>query len=196
MAMAQSAHEMRSPVDSSMSISRRSGSGETSWAIAISSSVVFPRAESTATTRRPDSRWATIRLAAALIRSASATLVPPNFITIVSGVVVALIGQSGYALRARPPRSGPSRPDQPDPGHRVRIVGDDRVVRRRQRLDDGGMRIGAGGEPPVPLDHDRPRLQAGPARVAQQRPLTALDVDLEQVDRVIEREQVDRRHRD
>ena len=87
MAMAHSAHEIRSPVDSSMSISRRSGSGETSSAIAMSSSVVFPRADRTATTRLPDSRWATIRLAARLIRSASATDVPPNFMTTVSGVV-------------------------------------------------------------------------------------------------------------
>ena len=49
-AIAHSAHEMRSPVESSMSISRGSGVGETSSAIAISSSVVLPRAESTATT--------------------------------------------------------------------------------------------------------------------------------------------------
>ena len=69
-----------------MSISRRSGSGETSSAIAISSSVVFPRADRTATTRLPDSRWATIRRAARLMRSASATEVPPNFMTTVSGV--------------------------------------------------------------------------------------------------------------
>ena len=50
-AIAHSAHEMRSPVDSSMSISRGSGAAETSSAIAISSSVVLPRADSTATTR-------------------------------------------------------------------------------------------------------------------------------------------------
>ena len=52
-AIAHSAHEMRSPVESSMSISRGSGEAETSSAIEISSSVVFPRAESTATTRWP-----------------------------------------------------------------------------------------------------------------------------------------------
>ncbi len=50
MAIAHSAQEMRSPVESSMSISRGSGLCETSSAIAISSSVVLPRAESTATT--------------------------------------------------------------------------------------------------------------------------------------------------
>src|SRR6185436_10357135 len=52
-------------------------------AAAISSSVVLPRAERTATTRLPCSRAATIRRAARLMRSASATDVPPNFITTV-----------------------------------------------------------------------------------------------------------------
>ncbi len=51
-AIAHSAQEIRSPEDSSMSISRGSGAAETSSAIAISSSVVLPRAESTATTLR------------------------------------------------------------------------------------------------------------------------------------------------
>ena len=83
-AIAHSAQEMRSPVDSSMSISRGSGSAETSSAIAISSSVVLPRAESTATTRRPLRACSTIRRAARLMRSASATEVPPNFITTMS----------------------------------------------------------------------------------------------------------------
>ena len=55
-AIAHSAHEIRSPVESSMSISRGSGVVETSSAIAISSSVVLPRADSTATTRWPCSR--------------------------------------------------------------------------------------------------------------------------------------------
>ena len=85
-AIAHSAQEIRSPVESSMSISRGSGVGETSSAIAISSSVVWPRADSTATTRLPVSRCPTIRRAARLIRSASATEVPPNFMTIVSGI--------------------------------------------------------------------------------------------------------------
>ena len=84
-AIAHSAHDMRSPVDSSMSISRGSGAVETSSAIAISSSVVLPRADSTATTRWPFSRAATMRRAARLRRSASATEVPPNFITTVPG---------------------------------------------------------------------------------------------------------------
>jgi hypothetical protein len=66
-----------------MSISRASGVGETSSAIEISSSVVLPRADSTATTRWPRPRAATMRRAARLIRSASATEVPPNFMTTV-----------------------------------------------------------------------------------------------------------------
>src|SRR5689334_21288294 len=48
-----------------------------------SSSVVFPRAERTATTRLPASFAATIFSAARLMRSASATEVPPNFMTTV-----------------------------------------------------------------------------------------------------------------
>ena len=90
MAIAHRAHEIRSPVDRSMSISRGSGWGETSWAMSIRSSVVLPRAERTATTRLPRSRWATIRRAACLIRSALATEVPPNFMTIVAGAGAAL----------------------------------------------------------------------------------------------------------
>jgi hypothetical protein len=82
-AIAHSAQEMRSPVESSMSISRGSGLAETSSAMPISSSVVLPRAESTATTLWPSSRFCTMRAAARLMRSASATEVPPNFMTIV-----------------------------------------------------------------------------------------------------------------
>ena len=50
-----------------------------------SSSVVLPRADSTATTRAPASAACAMREAARLMRSASATDVPPNFITTVSG---------------------------------------------------------------------------------------------------------------
>ena len=45
--------------------------------------MVLPRADSTATTRLPSSAACTIRPAARLMRSASATDVPPNFITTV-----------------------------------------------------------------------------------------------------------------
>ncbi len=104
--IAHSAQEMRSPEDSSMSISRGSGASETSSAIAISSSVVFPRADSTATTRAPRSRFSTIRLAARLMRSASATEVPPNFITTTSGMCAGrsrAFAQNSRALTARRP---------------------------------------------------------------------------------------------
>ncbi len=73
-----------------MSISRGLGLSEISAAIVSSSSVVLPRAESTATTLLPRSRSATILLAARLRSSGPATEVPPNFMTIVS-----LIGGSG-----------------------------------------------------------------------------------------------------
>jgi hypothetical protein len=82
-AIAHSAHEIRSPVESSMSISLGCGSGEISCAIVTSSSVVAPRAESTATTPLPASFAPTIRRAACLRRSASATEVPPNFMTVI-----------------------------------------------------------------------------------------------------------------
>ena len=55
MAMASSAQLMRSPVESSMSISRSGGRGVISWAMASSSSVVSPRAETTAQTLLPAS---------------------------------------------------------------------------------------------------------------------------------------------
>src|SRR6516165_8963313 len=77
---------MRSPEDSSMSISRGWGASEISSAIAISSSVVLPRAESTATTSLPSPRLSTIRRAARFTRSAFATEVPPNFITTSPGI--------------------------------------------------------------------------------------------------------------
>ncbi len=99
MAIAHSAQETRSPVDSSMSISRGSGTGETSCASAMSRSVSLPRADSTATTRCPASALATMRAAAFLIRSASATEVPPNFMTMVgarSGM-----GWTGYERRGQ-----------------------------------------------------------------------------------------------
>ena len=100
-AIAHSAHETRSPVDSSMSISRGSGSGETSNASAISRSVSLPRALSTATTLWPASRLATMRCAARLSRPASATDVPPNFITTVPDTVVKSRGAEVGSSRGR-----------------------------------------------------------------------------------------------
>ena len=76
------AQEMRSPVDSSMSISRGSGVSEISAASETSSSVVLPRAETTANTPSPPSRAAAMRRATRLMCSASATDVPPNFMVL------------------------------------------------------------------------------------------------------------------
>ena len=53
----------------------------------------FPRADSTATTLVPASFAVTMRLAARLMRSASATDVPPNFITTVSVPVIGMGGE-------------------------------------------------------------------------------------------------------
>ena len=91
-AIAQSAQDSRSPIESSMSISRGSGRGEISRAASSSRSVVLPRAERTATTRWPLSRAPTIRLAARLSSSVPDTEVPPNFITTMPSVLVAGIG--------------------------------------------------------------------------------------------------------
>ena len=100
-AIAQRAQEIRSPTESSMSISRGSGRSETSWAISTRSSVVWPRAESTATTRLPRSRAATIRPAARRMSSAAATEVPPNFITTMSrvGWVMGTVQNTRRAVR-------------------------------------------------------------------------------------------------
>src|SRR5438034_4295820 len=65
----------------SMSSSRGFGSGETSYASETSSSVCWPIAETTATTRVPDRLASTSREATRRIFSGSATEVPPNFMT-------------------------------------------------------------------------------------------------------------------
>ena len=81
-AIAISAQEMRSPVDSSMSISRGSGRSEISYARSTRPSVVLPRADTTARTSSPPSFAAATRVATFLILSASATELPPNFIVL------------------------------------------------------------------------------------------------------------------
>src|SRR4051812_35185448 len=72
---------MRSPAVSSMSSSRAGGSGETSLARSIRSSVVSPIAETTTTTLLPAFLVSTIRRATRLMLSASATEEPPYFCT-------------------------------------------------------------------------------------------------------------------
>ena len=81
MAIASRAADMRSPVERSMSISLAGGLSEISFAISISSSVVSPRADTTATTGCPAFRASTMRPATRLIQVASATDEPPNFMT-------------------------------------------------------------------------------------------------------------------
>ena len=98
MTIAASAQETRSPVESSMSISRGCGRSETSWASATSSSVCLPRADSTATTSVALLGARTMRPAARLMRSASATEVPPNFMTTVSVPAHGMAGKD--SLRA------------------------------------------------------------------------------------------------
>ncbi len=82
--LVEQAHEISErPVAREMDMLLSTGE-RISCAWLTSSSVVLPRAESTATTRLPASRAATIRPAARLICSAPATEVPPNFITTMS----------------------------------------------------------------------------------------------------------------
>ena len=98
MAMASSAIEMRSPADSSMSISRAGAESVTCPARSRSSSVVSPMAETTTTTSLP-AFWASTTLRATrLMPSASATEEPPNFFTTRCLVVAAV---AGSVLRLR-----------------------------------------------------------------------------------------------
>src|SRR5436305_9218724 len=69
-----------------MSYSRGCGFDDTSCASRISSSVVWPIADSTATTFAPASRAPTSRCATRFSLSVSPTDVPPNFITTRPGV--------------------------------------------------------------------------------------------------------------
>ena len=141
-AIAHSAQDDRSPVESSMSISRGSGFGEISLASAISRSVSLPRALSTATTRVPCSRLATIRCAARLRRSASATDVPPNFMTTVSGIGTV---QDRCRARARSPRAA-SRPSSTRAAasatsHTLPSGSDQYEDRPPQKASSGSLRI-------------------------------------------------------
>jgi len=81
MAMAMRAMEICSPVARSMSISRAGGCSLISRASSMSSSVVSPRALTTTMTSLPACLARMARRAAAMIRSAVATLLPPNFWT-------------------------------------------------------------------------------------------------------------------
>ncbi len=110
-AIATRAHAMRSPVERSMSISRGFGSGETSFASAISESVVLPIADTVPTTRRPLRCASTNRRATFFTFSGSATEEPPNFITTVSksdaGTALTFGGESYLLAGSRPERRCP-----------------------------------------------------------------------------------------
>ncbi len=82
MAIARSAMEIRSPLESSMSSSRGAGIGATRAARSSSSSVVSPIALTATTTSCPARRVSTTRFATRLMLSASATDDPPYFWTI------------------------------------------------------------------------------------------------------------------
>src|SRR4051812_23368987 len=185
-AIAQSAHDTRSPVDSSMSISRGSGSGETSSASAMRRSVSLPRALSTATTRWPAARLATMRRAARLRRSASATDVPPNFITTVLTSVEgyparsarqreleagAVLRRHGAQVAAHAPgQLAPDRQSEPEArrplarGAALEAPEDARVLARREPR----AAVGDAHDRGVAAGHDR-RRDEPPARAVAQR---------------------------
>jgi hypothetical protein len=80
-AIDSSAIEIRSPVVSSMSSSRRSGLADTCFASDSSSSVVSPIADTTTTTSCPCARVRMTRAATFCSFATSATLEPPYFWT-------------------------------------------------------------------------------------------------------------------
>src|SRR5438132_10322861 len=85
-AIDRSAMAIRSPADSNMSSSRRSGLAETCFARARSSSVVSPMADTTTTTSWPLRLVLTTRSATCRMRATSATLEPPYFCTTIATV--------------------------------------------------------------------------------------------------------------
>ena len=84
MAMASSAMAMRSPVETSMSSSRRGGVSVTCRASASRSSVVRPMADTTVQIRSPPAALRAIRSATPSSLGRSATELPPYFCTTTS----------------------------------------------------------------------------------------------------------------
>src|SRR5215210_4960528 len=119
-AIARSATDWSSPVESSWSISRGEGSLLTSPAKRSSLSVCFPIAETVTTRPWPES-WTLFTLSAtALMCSAVATELPPYFWTMIPKDVSTLLPDrhqvSGYRLQVGPHKvpDGERRPTIPD----------------------------------------------------------------------------------
>src|SRR5215213_2333364 len=124
-----------------MSISRGSGRPDTSCAISTKSSVVWPRAESTATTFWPLSRAATIRAAARLMSSAPATEVPPNFMTTVSeGMACLRIGDGPLLAAERTPAR--ERAAERDLVGVLEVRPDRKTTRQPGDLDPAAQHVG------------------------------------------------------
>src|SRR6266542_6488958 len=151
MAMAKSDMAIRSPAVRSMSSSRGFGNGESRWAIASSSSVVWPIAETTTTTSYPSRRASTTRSATAPMRSTVSTEVPPYFWTMTAtcrgyrarmprwAILLDLRGSAGRSFLLRPP----------PPGRR----------RRAARVEHAAVQDGV-PRPDPPPDHHTDALKA------------------------------------
>src|SRR2546423_1229391 len=158
-----------------------------------SSSVVLPRAESTATTRLPASLAATIFSAARLTRSASATDVPPNFMTTVCAMFESASGMAfkdGLASDAPAALGSHAAPhpvaarNRASPRARGRGGRRRRRARARWRVLEGAERLRAGAEArralvPVARDpaaggraagHRHPEADRAPRAVAAPEP--------------------------
>ena len=117
-----------------MSISRGCGRADTSWAIATSSSVCLPaRGEHGHHAAPSSARW-TMRRAAFLMRSASATEVPPNFMT-----TVCVRSPTWRTKIARRPALASGRPGRP----RLGSWSSDAACSRAALARRGGPVLGA-----------------------------------------------------
>src|SRR6516164_2859021 len=167
MAMAMSAMEICSPVARSMSISRAGGCSLISRAREINSSVVSPRALTTTMTWLPACLARMARRAAAVIRSAVATLLPPNFCTIRDKAMVSLFSLNGnkemIVLDGRACQGRHSRClRQTHVDQEVRDVGGVRHGRRRLRLESASADIHLAF--PVATGHTKISKKAGLAQ--------------------------------
>ena len=188
-AIAHSAHEIAlAGRQQHVHLARVGRGGDLVGHRATSSSVVFPRADSTATTRLPCSRAATIRRAARLMRSASATEVPPNFITTVA---------SEEAMRPAQDTAPAVVPRRARAGRRLRLGarGRDWTDGRRPAAVPGARAPPGARDPPFSACsrrlHRALRFEEAPARAPSRRP----DPRPAPPPRPRPRRAVDRRHR-